>query len=353
MRVVPKVPARAAAGTVVRVLGLAGVVVIAACGPAGSTPTTAPTLSVTPAAAVPTLTLEATVDGFRGAASIVATSDAVWVLSHSSAELVRIDPTTNEATANIALGTGFANGLGLAGGRLWMFQQSAGEVVGVDPATAKIVASVKLGQDGDGFWVGDDAAWMITDGKLVRIDAATSEVLSFSLDASCDISGAASGGGVVWLGSASGGLCKVDATTGVVTARGTGAGRGIGLTIVDGSLWLVSVDDGLTIIDLATLAVAVAVPPPPSGTFQGSTYSIGRAGGESTVVVGNAGGRSGWLRYTGATIGWVRLDPSPTIVLFAGFPAEPIAGGVVEAFGSLWVTNFGAGTTERYALPTP
>jgi hypothetical protein len=39
--------------------------------------------------------------------------------------------------------------------------------------------------------------------------------------------------------------------------------------------------------------------------------------------------------------------------LYAGFPPDTLPGRVVEAFGSLWVANFGAGTVERYALPTP
>jgi hypothetical protein len=325
---------------------------LAGCGqgaPAPSQPAPSATATL---AALGSLTLQATVGGFSGPVSIVARSDAVWVLSHSTATLVRIDPATNTASTSIPIGSGYANGLGLAGGRLWTFQQSDGEVVGVDPATKTVVATVTKGQDGDLFWVGDDAAWLITGGELVRIDAATSKVKTYPLDRSCDVAGGAAGSGFVWLASSGGGICKLDAKTGAVVARGTGAGRGNGMTLVGGSPWLAAGDNGLSIIDPTDLTVATAVAPPAPGSFNGSTYSIGQAGGDSTILVGNADATSGWLRFTGATIARVSLVGTPGMRLFAGLPPDLLAGGVVEAFGSLWVTNFGVDTTERYELPT-
>jgi streptogramin lyase len=318
-------------------LAAALAIAVAGCGQGAGTPSQpAPTASAA-LATLGSLTLQATVTGFSGPASVVATSDAVWVLSHSAATLVRIDPTTNTASTSIPLGSGYANGLGLAGGRLWTFQQSAGEVVGVDQTSKTIVAT----------------AWLITGGNLVRIDAATSKVKTYPLDRSCEATGGAAGGGFVWLADSGGGICKLDAQTGTVVTHGTGAGRGTGMTLVGGSPWLAAGDNGLSIVDPTALTVATAIAPPAPGTFQGATYSIGQAGGDSTIVVGNADGKGGWLRYTGATIGRVTLGTEPAIVLYAGFPADLLAGGVVEGFGSLWVTNFGVGTTERDDLPTP
>jgi hypothetical protein len=328
------------------------VITLAGCGQAAGTPSQPTPIATAALAPLGSLTLQATVGGFSGPAAVVATSDAVWVLSHSAATLVRIDPTTNTASTSIPLKTGYANGLGLAGGRLWTFQQSAGEVIGVDPTTKTVVATVTKGNDGDQFWVGDDAAWLVTGGELVRIDAASSKVKAYALDPSCEVDGGAAGGGFVWLASSGGGICKLDARTGAVVAHGTGVGRGTGIILVGGSPWLAAGDNGLSIVDPTSLAVATAVSPPAPGSFQGSTWSIGQAGGEATIVAGNADGMRGWLRYTGATIGRVSLVGTPEIRLYAGLPADTLAGGVVEAFGSLWVTNFGAGTTERYELPT-
>jgi len=328
-------------------------IALAGCGQGTGSPSEPAPAATAALAPLGSLTLQATVADFSGPAAVVATSDAVWVLSHSAATLVRIDPTTNTASTRIPLDTGYANGLGLAGGRLWTFQQSVGQVIGVDPASGTIVATVTMGHDGDLFWVGDDAAWLITGGMLVRIDAATSKTKTYPMDPSCEAAGGAAGGGFVWLADSGGGICKLDAKTGVVVAHGTGAGRGNGMTLVGGSPWLAAGDNGLSIIDPTGLTVATAVAAPASGSFNGSTWSIGQAGGDSTIVVGNADATSGWLRFTGATIGRVSLTGTPGIRLFAGLPADLLAGGVVEAFGSLWVTNFGVGTTERYELPTP
>lgn len=50
----------------------------------------------------------------------------------------------------------------------------------------------------------------------------------------------------------------------------------------------------------------------------------------------------------GATVGRVQLDTTPPVTLFAGFPPGDVAAGVVSAFGSVWVANFGdAGTVDR------
>jgi hypothetical protein len=304
-----------------------------------------------PAAELPTLAVQATIGGLEGVANMTGTADAVWALSHSSATLARIDPKTNKPTATITLGAGYANGLGLAGGRLWTFEQTAGEVLAVDPKSAKVVATVKVGHDGDWFWVGDEAAWLLSGGHLSRIDGATAKVSTYPLDSGCDADGVAAGGGFVWIASAGGVLCKVDEKTGAVLAHSSVAGSGQGMAIVGGRPWIAGPDGGLTIVDPASLAVANALPPPPSGLFEGGTYSLGNADGENTVIVGNADGTGGWVRYTGATIGRASASGNPSISVFAGLPPATFAGGVLEAFDSVWVANFAANSVQRSALP--
>jgi len=325
-------------------------------GGAGAHPTTSSSLAgpspAGSAADLPALALQATIDGFSGAATVTTAADGIWVLDHSAATLVRIDPATNRVTARIALGPGFANGLGTAGGRLWTFEQTTGEVVAVDPTSAKKVASVKRGQDGDWFWVGDDAAWLLTAGHLVRIDGSSARVTTLPVDPTCGVDGAASGGGFVWLASA-GGICKLDEKTGAVIARASGTGNGSGLAIIGDRPWVANIDGGLSILDPKSLAVATTMPAPPSGIFQGSTYSLGHPGGENTVVVGAADGATVWVRFTGATIGRVKVGGDPSITVFAGFMASTFAGGLTQAFGSLWLANFDGGSVQRYALPTP
>jgi hypothetical protein len=325
-------------------------------GAASATPalTTTPVTSPTAAAAgdLPVLKLQATVDGLEGPSDLVSTANAIWVLEHSTATLERIDPATNSLTAKISLGAGYANGLGVAAGRLWAFDQTGGQVIGIDPASGKIVAKVKLGQDGDSFWVGDEAAWLLSSPTLARIDSATSKVTKQRIDDTCSADGATAGAGFVWLASAAGSLCKLDEKTGHVITRGSGTGNGNAIAIVAGVPWIAGADGGLSIVDPVSLAVTTALPAAASGTFEGSKYSIG-APDENAVVVGTADGKTGWVRNSGATIGRVDRTGTGSVVLFAGLPVSNVPGGVVEAFGSVWLANFDAGSVQRYALPTP
>jgi len=334
---------------------LATAILVAACGASASTLAPASSsgsgASQAALAELSTVELEATVDGLRGPAQIAASRDAVWALAHESGELIRIDPATNTVTATISLGGGAANGLGIIGTKVWAFAQIAGEIVRTDMATNKIDKRIKLGHDGDLFWTGPDAAFMVTEGSVYRIDPDTAEPTKLG-PIQCAWDGVAASPGFIWFGSTDGTVCKIDAATGKVAARGSDLGVATAMAVVGDRLWLASHGGGLSVVDPATMKVVTDVPAPAKGTFQGSTYSLGIPGGETTVIVGNADGHSGWLRFTGGTIGRVALDASPSITLFAGFPGDTLAGQVVEAFGSLWVTNFGAGTVTRYKLST-
>jgi hypothetical protein len=325
---------------------------LGACATSSGPSAPAPTASAPALDQLPTLTLQATIPTRNGTLAIVATPEAIWVLAHENPAILRIDPATNKVTATVALGDGFGNGLGLAGGILWTFHQTAGEVVGVDPRTAKIVATVPGGRDGDVFFVGDDSAWLIAGQRLVRIDDKTLKAVSQPLAAPCSVAGAAAAGGFVWLASTDGVICKVNPNSRDLAARGTGGGIGAGMRIVAGLPWVPTGDGGLVTIDPATASVATTVPPPPNGMFHGSLYAVGHPD-DNAVVVGNTDGSAGWVRYLGGAIAHVVLTGTPKMELYAGFPPDTLPGRVVEAFGSLWVANFGAGTVERYALPTP
>jgi hypothetical protein len=332
---------------------VAGVVIsVCACSASPNAATPPPTPSAAITNELPVLTLQATVSDLSGTIAVVVASDAIWVLDHQHPAVRRVDPATNAVTATVELGEGFANGLGLAGGKLWTFHQTAGEVVGIDPETATIVATVPGGQDGDIFWVGDDAAWLLTAGSLVRVDGATSKATSLSLAEPCAVAGAAAAGGFVWFAAADGAICKLDAKSGAVVGRGTGAGIGAGMQVVAGAPWVPTSDGGLAIFDPAAMSVSTTVPPPANGTFHGSLYAIGHPD-ENAVVAGDVDGAGGWVRYVGGAVARVTLSGTPRMALYAGFPPDTLPGRVAEAFGSLWVANFGAGSVERYALPTP
>jgi streptogramin lyase len=341
--------------------GILSVTLFAGCGagpvssPSASVAVVTPTDSGAPPPALATLALQATVSGLYGPVDVLATADSVWVVEHEAATLTRIDPATNQVTASVKIGSGSANGLGLAAKRLWTFDQTGGQVVAVDPATAKVVSTVKLGQDGDFFAVGDGATWLVTGGELARVDGSTGKVTSYPAPAACKVDGFAVGGGFVWLATTDGALCKIDEKSGAVLAQGSKLGNGSGITTVAGQPWMAGADGGLSIIDPEALTVRKAIPAPAPGSQLGAAFTLGLPGGDRTVVVGDPDGNGGWLRNFGTTIGRITLGAPPEdgIRLYGLFPTSSVAGSVVSAFGSVWVANFDAGTVERYAPPTP
>jgi hypothetical protein len=312
----------------------------AASAPTQPSATPAASSSARAAAPLPTLAPVATIAGFHFPVGLVATSDAVWTLSHEDASLLRIDPATNTITDAIPIGTGSANSLMLIDGKLWANDQGGGRLVEVDPSTKKVVGTVKAG--GDGVWVapGDGAIWVLgTDGSLTHVDPAKRAVVAtFPGDSGCT-GGLAVGGGWVWVGGPYGAICRFDPTTGKVVAHGSSlVADGAGIAWAGDHLVVPGRDGGVVVVDPTTVTASASFPPPAGGTFDGSRTSLGGPG-ENVVFVATKDGY--WVQYNGATIGHLTpADATHSWTLYAGLPASEDGGlGVLEAFGSLWVAN--------------
>ena len=332
------------------VLAVAAMAAVAACGGSGAPATTKAPASAGPAG-LAGLNVTATVKDLELPTELVATGDAVWAIAHGTGEMVRIDPKTNTITKRIPLGGSFANTLELINGRLWSFAQDAGKVVAVDPATDAIVASVTAGGDGDSLAAGPDGLWLESGGtKLIHVDAKTASIdRTLTMPAECHGAIVATPD-AIFVGEG-GALCKLSPADGSLMGSSitTGAGNGWGMAFDGTTLWIPAAG-GIIGVDPAGPTLGTPIAGPAAGTFQGATWSLGSAGDNAFVGPAPSGL---WVRYSEATL--AHLDTgSKTWALYAGLPPGSLGGGdVIEAFGSLWVTNPQAGTIERVDLPKP
>jgi virginiamycin B lyase len=121
---------------------------------------------------------------------ILATTSAVWVSDHDTAQVLRIDPATNRVVARIAAGTN-PQELALGAGALWVANGFGHYLTRIDPITNQVMATIALDRHGNGTdpwnWcachsvlVADGAVWAIAHDKhaLLRIDPRTNRVTS-------------------------------------------------------------------------------------------------------------------------------------------------------------------------------
>lgn len=132
---------------------------------------------------------------------------AVWVQNIWTAEILRIDPATNEVIATIPTGPSDFNNTSLAigAGSLWIEDGGdAGTVERIDPATNTIVATTAvLGLDQSSLAADDTGVWalFVRSSLLVRIDPLTLETRTLEIAAPA---GVTIGGGSVWVTTAAG-----------------------------------------------------------------------------------------------------------------------------------------------------
>jgi DNA-binding SARP family transcriptional activator/ABC-type branched-subunit amino acid transport system substrate-binding protein len=133
---------------------------------------------------------------------------AVWVISGSTASVMRIDPHSGRVTARIMIVASrgaqspypiaIATGLG----SVWVLNATAASVTRIDPVQAGVTATIPIGIERvpRRLAVGDGAAWVADgDGTLARIDATTNMLTTTTVAPSLyDVGVGASG---VWVTS--------------------------------------------------------------------------------------------------------------------------------------------------------
>jgi DNA-binding SARP family transcriptional activator/DNA-binding beta-propeller fold protein YncE len=141
----------------------------------------------------------------RPLVGVAAGAGGVWAISGATAEVLRIEPRTNEMTvqlplvSGVALDSAYPRAVAAGGGYVWVLSGNTGAVSKVDPRTRSVVSTVKIGVDrtpaqlaasGDAVWVANE------DGSLARVESATDEVMVY--DVGRTLRDVAVGAGAVW-----------------------------------------------------------------------------------------------------------------------------------------------------------
>ena len=107
---------------------------------------------------------------------------AVWVANADSSSVMRIDPSTNQVVATIAIPNAYGVTVGL--GAVWV-SSTDGRVTRIDPATDQIVTTIPTQATGGLIATGNGAVWVtnrgdvdLANGSLSRIDPATNQVVA-------------------------------------------------------------------------------------------------------------------------------------------------------------------------------
>jgi streptogramin lyase len=187
-------------------------------------------------AAKPPVMLTATI---RGVGPLVSGVGSVWMIADPAGTILRLDPDTNRAVAEIPV-SGGAQALVFAEGALWVAGTTQATVTRINAHTNVVGDSVKVGKGPLALAAGEGALWVLNtgDGTVSRVDQKTSKV-STTITLGVPATGGAivAGERGVWVSAAGAPLVRIDPTTNQVSHVFSGPGGGA-ITIASGSLWL-------------------------------------------------------------------------------------------------------------------
>ncbi len=179
------------------------------------------------------------------AAEIAVGDGAVWVTAPKTNALLRIDPTTNQVVATIAVGSA-PDALVVDADGVWVANRlSAGTVTQVDPTTNKVVATIPVGKSPDQVTSGAGSVWAVNpgDGTVSRIDAKTARVAA-SISVGGQPKSVLFGAGAIWVSMTSGAqVLRIDPTTNTVTDTLTVGANPEHGAVGAGGIWIVSHGD--------------------------------------------------------------------------------------------------------------
>ena len=146
-----------------------------------------------------TNTVAAEIAVAQGSVACVYGDGAIWVSSPEKSVVTRVDAKTNEVTDTIAVGPG-PRFLTAGAGAVWTLNQGDGTVTRVDMKSRKVVATIELGVPGSGgeLAFGEGHVWAtVFQIPLSKIDPASNQVVGQWLGAGGD--SVRVGHGSVWL----------------------------------------------------------------------------------------------------------------------------------------------------------
>jgi virginiamycin B lyase len=278
---------------------------------------------------------------------VAITAGAVWVASTGPFAVNRIDPATNTKIAGVALPGEACAGLAVGAGSLWVPLCTAQpSLAKIDLKNNTLTSIFPVGPPAEegGIAFGAGSVWLIVDklGSLARIDPVNGAVLdTFHVPAGSY--NPAFLAGTVWVTRADGAeLTGIDAATGKITATVATGPNPRFLTVGGGAVWTLNQGDG-SLTKVAGSRRADAGRPGDSLSRGTATISLGTPGHGGDIAFGN-----GKI--------WTSMPKVPLSLIDAGQNrlecqwVGPGGDALNIGHGSIWLTDYHAGTIERLAL---
>ena len=265
---------------------------------------------------------------------VLPTDDAVWVGSTGPFAVHRIDPNTSREVAAIELPGEPCAGLTAGFGSLWVpLCGKPNALARVDLKSNRLMQVLPVGPAAaeGGIAVGGDSIWLVTDAKgiLSRIDPQTGRVRK-AVAVPAGSYNPLYSDGVIWVtGDDAGVVTAVEAASGNILATvPVGEGPRF-LTTGGGSIWVLLQGTGDVVrIDEQTRTVAARIAAGLKGNGGDISFGAHRVWPTlSGVPLTEIDARTGRIRHQ-----WV----------------GPGGDSLSWAFGTIWLTDYKAGTVARY-----
>jgi len=285
--------------------------------------------SITELAPLATISLGKTADW------VAITADAVWVASTGPFAVHRIDPQTSTEIASVALPGEPCAGLAIGAGSLWVpLCTTPASLAKVDLTANSLAAIFAVGPAAaeGGIAFGAGSIWLIVNeaGDLARIDPANGAILS-TIRVPPGSYNPTFWGNTVWVTHAQGAdLTAIDAATGKIIATAATGLHPRFLTAGAGAVWTLNQGDGtLTRVD--------------ARTRRARTIALGTPGHGGDIAFG--AGRV-WTSMPQVPLSLVDASTDRLVCQWAGPGGDSLGIG----HGSIWLTDYHAGTVERIAV---
>jgi virginiamycin B lyase len=266
---------------------------------------------------------------------VAITADAVWVASTGPFAVNRIDPKTNTRVARVELPGEACSGLAVGAGSLWVPLCTAKpSLAKIDLENNAVTSIYPLGPPAEegGIAYGAGSIWLIVDklGSLARINPEDGAVLdTFHVPAGSY--NPAFLDGTVWVTHAGGSdVTDIDAASGKILATVVTGPNPRFLTVGAGAVWTLNQGDGtLTRVDPLSRRTA-------------------------TIALGTPG-HGGDIAFSDGRI-WTSMMKVPLSLTDAGLNRlvcqwmGPGGDALNIGHGSLWLTDYHAGTLSRIAV---
>ena len=170
---------------------------------------------------------------------LIASPEAIWMLTDPKGTLSRIDPATTKVAAEIAVAPGSVACV-YGAGSIWVSSPEKSVVTRVDAKTNAVIATIAVGPAPRFLTWGAGSLWTLNqgDGTISRLDGKTGRLLA-NIEAGLPGTGGelAFGDGFVWATVFQIPLTKIDPANNRVVKQWTGPG-GDSVRVGHGSLWL-------------------------------------------------------------------------------------------------------------------